>query len=252
LPGSLERVGAGLFESVLGRELVMSKLFVGFCSLMFVFMAWDSGGLSLLGGGARWSALRWGALLPTLGAVEPWRILSATFVHFGALHLLFNMMAVFDLGQSLERQFGSARFVFVLLASAVAGFLVSQVWYLYVAQTNALTGGASGGLFGLAGSLIGALYARRDPAWKPVAIRLLIYSALFAVMLPVNNAAHAGGFLLGLPCGYAFAKERRPWHRNRLFSILAVLGAVASVASVILSHQSDTWRIVREMEEQRR
>jgi rhomboid protease GluP len=178
-------------------------------------------------------------------------LLSATFIHFGAIHILFNMLALIDLGKHLERQLGSARFGFVLVSTALGGFLVSHVWYGYVLQANVMTGGASGGIFGLSGALIGNLYARRDPAWKPVAIRFALYTALYFAMLPLNNAAHAGGLMLGLPMGYLFHKERRPAARHGLFRILAGVCVVASIASIVLCAASDVWREARVRELQR-
>lgn len=225
----------------------MTKLFVGACTLVFAFQTLGAGELSWFGGKTS-EVLRWGGLSPVLGVREPWRLLSATFVHFGILHLVFNMLGTVDLGRLLEPQLGSARFLVTLLFTAVAGFLVSQLWYLEISPSNTLTGGASGGLFGLVGTLIGTLYARGNPAWKQIAVRFGVYAVLFAVVLPVNNAAHAGGFLAGLPLGYLFYKESRPWRRHRLFRWCAGIGLVLSVGSVTASHLSDVWKVERARE----
>ncbi len=251
-PSPLTASFTAVFERVLGRELPMTKLFVGMCSVVFAFLTLDTGQLSIMGSDTHWSELRWGALTPLLGKDEPWRVLSATYIHFGILHIVFNMMATIDLGKLLERLVGPSRFIVALLVSAIAGFVVSQWWSLNFGTLRSITGGASGGIFGLGGVLIGYLYARRDPAWKQIGIRFAVYAALFAVVFPVNNAAHIGGFIAGAPLGYVFCKEARPWRRHGLFRVLAACLLLASVASVALSHVSGVWEQRRALEMQRR
>ena len=101
----------------------------------------------MLGGGSLWGpprpidAVRWGALVGPLGRVEPWRYLSAMFVHFSLLHVGFNTLTLHSIGRSLEEGIGSARFVLVFLGTGIAGFVASQVFY----ELDPLTGGISGG-----------------------------------------------------------------------------------------------------------
>ncbi len=251
-PGPLGATLRTLVERVLGRELPMTKLFVGMCGLVFAFLTLDTHQLSIMGSDVYWSALRWGALAPLLGLSEPWRMLSATYVHFGILHIVFNMMATIDLGKLLERLIGSSRFMVALLSSALVGFVVSEVWSLNFGPLRSITGGASGGIFGLGGVLIGYLYARRDPAWKQIGIRIAVYAALFAVVFPVNNAAHIGGFVAGAPLGYIFYKEARPWRRHALFRTLAGILIVGSIVSVVLSERSPVWEAQRAVDLRRR
>jgi rhomboid protease GluP len=251
LPGPVTTGLVSAWQGALGREAAMSKLYVGLCVIAYALMTLTGGGFTVLGGVRYSVAIRWGAiatnfepLLPDLGHVEPWRYLSAMFVHFGLLHIGFNMMALWDLGRVIEQRLGSARFVLIFIATGVLGFVVSDVWYEYSGKA-AVTGGASGGLFGLVAALVGYLYAARDPAWKQLAVRVIIYAAIFAFAFPVNNAAHAGGFVVGLGLGYLFYKERRPWVLSRVFGWVSGVLVVASLASVALSLSSNAWRIMR-------
>ncbi|HEX2731731.1 MAG TPA: rhomboid family intramembrane serine protease [Polyangiaceae bacterium] len=246
-PGSLTTTLQRVIPGVVGKDLPMTTALVGLCSIVFLLTTLDSKSLGFLEVSSYWPVLRWGALAPSLVPKEPWRLLSATFIHFGALHIVFNMLALIDLGKVLERQLGSPRFGVLFISTALAGFIASHFWYSHVGR-NDVTGGASGGIFGLVGALIGLLYARRDPAWKQVALRFGLYAALFFVMLPVNNAAHAGGFALGFPLGYYFQRERRPANHHRLFRGLAALGLVLSLASIGLSSHSKVWRSQRNAE----
>ncbi|MFO0568685.1 MAG: rhomboid family intramembrane serine protease [Polyangiaceae bacterium] len=244
LPGPLGRGLRELFEQALGRDYPLTKLYVGLCLGVFVLMALSSRQFTMLGGGRMSEALRWGALLGPLGRIEPWRYLSAMFVHFGALHVGFNMMALMDFGRLTEQRLGSGRFALIFVLTGVVGFVASDFWHAW-SGVPVFTAGASGGLFGLTGALVGYLYAARDPAWKQLLMRVAVYAVIFAVAMSVNNAAHAGGFAVGLPLGYAFYKERQPWTRARLFQVVGGLLVILSLASIGLSQASRVWREAR-------
>jgi rhomboid protease GluP len=249
LPGPMQRGASGLLDTALGREFRMTKLYVGLCVLVWVFMLVSTKKFEMMG--ARTSeALRWGAVGGDLGRDEPWRYLSAMFVHFGVLHLVFNMMALWDFGRATEQRVGPGRFVLIFITTGVVGFVLSDVWFSSQNQPW-LTAGASGGLFGLVGFLIGFLFAAKDPAWKSFLTRVVIYAVIFAVVLPVNNAAHIGGFVSGFPFGLAFFKERSAFQRHKVFNAIAGVLVLVSLASIALSHRSVEWRKAREYEIQR-
>lgn len=257
-PGAARQLASEAWERVLGREIPMTRFFVGLSVGLYALSILSGVTFDLMGGYTTAQALRWGAVTPALTAGEPWRLLSAMFVHFGLLHLGFNMMALVDLGKLLERLIGPARFATLFIVTGLAGFLLSNAYYTSLGEVDQGTGGASGGVFGVIAGLIGYLYARKDPRWKSMFIRLVIYTVLFALMsaqpgvgISVNNAAHLGGFLAGAPFGYFFYKERRPWRLQRVFQFLAWVFAIGSIVSVLLTNASDTWRLERAREIQR-
>src|SRR5205823_4319451 len=122
------------------------------------------------------AALRTGAL--DHGAVfvagESWRLLPAAFVHFplaggpspivallGLIpHVLLNGWALIQLGSFVEEVYGTARLVLVFLGTALVSSLASA-WF-----EPAVSGGASGGIFGLIGFLLAArlLHGSRERA----------------------------------------------------------------------------------------
>ena len=77
-----------------------------------------------------WILLRYGATegghLSQLG--EWWRTVTACFLHFDALHILFNGIGLWIAGQVVEERFGWARALVVFVATGVAGNLVSAWW----------------------------------------------------------------------------------------------------------------------------
>ncbi len=258
LPGALAGGLVDLYRSALGEEFQLTKLFIGLCGVVFVLTYLDAssylpkadlGRALFMGAGLAMSTLlRFGALGNGIGLVEPWRLLSACFFHFGILHIGFNMVALWDVGRVIEQRVGSARFAITFVVTGIVGFAVGEAWYTLQGYYPP-TAGASGAIFGLIGALIGYLYARRDPVWKQFLVRVAVYAVIFAMVLPVNNAAHFGGFASGVPLGYLFYKERRPWQRTRLLSWVAGALVAASVASVVLSIRSPYWQIRRRIEQ---
>ena len=183
-------------------------------------------------------------------ADEPWRWLSAVFVHFGALHLGMNLMTLVALGRELESRLGSGRFGVVFLFSGIIGFVASDVW-CFISASPSLTGGASGGLYGLIGALIGYLFARKDPRYRSILVEVAVLGVAMALLFPVNNAAHVGGFIAGFPLGMLFFREKRPWRLDLFFGGLAGLLTVMSLVSIGLSMRSPLVREAKQAESQR-
>lgn len=235
-------------ESVLGREAPMVRFYLGVCGIVYVFTAFAAGGFRILQPPLMSEAFRWGALHPALVIEEPWRLLSAMFVHFGILHLGMNMSALVALGRGLEQALGSTRFVLTFVGTGIAGFVASAAWSVLGPGAMVTTAGASGGLFGLVGFEIGYAYRGRDPRWKSALTRALVIGVLLGVFFPVNNAAHAVGGLLGAAMGYWSFKEGI-WRKYAAFwSALAAIFVVASLLSIVLCHTSDVWRGLRASE----
>lgn len=209
-------------------------LFAGLAIAVYLALLVSAGGLGAPLGGR--TALGWGALLGSLGWREPWRHLSATFIHFGVLHLGFNLFALVSFGRVLEHVLGTARFTLLLLLSGAIGFLASDVWYAWFPPQQ-ITGGLSGGIFGLLGAEVGLRFAARDDSWKRSAVSALGYAVAMG-LIPgqnVNNAAHVGGLLSGGALGWALARATNP-ALDRLFASAALLLTLATLGAIALAH----------------
>jgi membrane associated rhomboid family serine protease len=260
LPGPLLAGLVDGFHALLGREFPLTKLYIGICVAVFIAVMIEAGGIKDIGGRhvPLSTELRWGILIGAvvgvseqlpIAFVEPWRYLSAMFFHFGVLHIAFNMLALLDFGRSTETRLGSARFTLIFVFTGVVGFIASDAWNILNALPMGRTAGASGGLFGLMGALIGFLFAKRDPAYKSYLLHAVVFTVVMIVIdFGVNHAAHIGGFAAGIPLGFIFYKENRPWKRDVLFGWLAALLVVCSVGSILLSHRSPLWQYERQRE----
>lgn len=124
-----------------------------------------------------------------------YRLLTCTFLHAGIFHLLFNMYALYIIGDQLESYIGKYKFLLVYLVSALSGSLLSIVF------SNNLSVGASGAIFGLLGSLLYFGYHFRlylGSVLKNQIIPLILINLIFGFITPgIDNAAHIGGLIGG-------------------------------------------------------
>lgn len=241
LPGPV----AGLLSSLLKQRLIVIQGISLVCLVLFGLAVAVDGRFPLLpefGMGESFrthTMLRFGALPSPV--LEPWRLLSAVFVHFSALHVGLNLWALQSLGAPLEQRFGASRAFLIFTLTGVGGFVVSSFWY-----SHGITAGASGGVFGFLGTQIGILITRKSPGWRDALLQQLAYALILGLLMRVNTAAHLGGFAIGIGLGAMFERERVKPLVSMLFSTAAVLAALASVASIALSFSSPLWQMVRE------
>jgi membrane associated rhomboid family serine protease len=201
--------------------------------------------LSLADSGFGPSALRFGATFVSTEAVaaEPWRLVSAIFVHYGFLHFLLNMLGLANLGRTAEPALGTARLLIAYLVSGVVGFATTVMYTHVCGEPYGMTAGASGAVLGMMGVVLGWSIRRRDPRWKEFALEALLYGVLFGFAVNasrlgpmVNNSAHIGGLICGTILGAIYAGARP---RSDLWANLgAAVGVIACLVSLILSHQS--------------
>lgn len=140
--------GRGAFFSAAARG---THLLVALNLVAFVLeMAW--------GGSTDVDTLRrlGGLATERVVAGEWWRLLAATFLHFGPLHLAMNLMALAVLGPPVERQMGHARFLAVYLAAGVGAFVVCTIRALLDGSPSFVVG-ASGSVMGLVGASAGVM-----------------------------------------------------------------------------------------------
>jgi rhomboid protease GluP len=198
------------------------------------------------------------------GANEPWlvlhgewyRLLSATFVHVGLLHIATNMWCLWNLGILGEPLIGPYGMVAVYMLTGIAGNLLSMAWNVslrwmfhntdYLSQIGA---GASGAVFGIAGILIVLLSNRNLPfPWEELrrlrssvikfaAINLVIglSTMVINVGVRIDNFAHIGGFLGGLALGLPLV-PRMTAGRERYLSRQKITFAAACLVLALFGY----------------
>ncbi len=162
---------------------------------------------------------------------EWWRLVTSLFLHFGLLHLLFNLWALFQVGHLVEKLLGRAAYVLVYLGSGVIGSLASIVWH----GDRLWSAGASGAIFGVYGALLGYLWREKrgmprtlfSPMLKSTVVFAGYNLAYGATHPGIDNVAHLGGLLGGIAIGWLVAIPIDPQARARLRGPRLVQGAVA-------------------------
>ena len=172
-----------------------------------------------------------------LGSLRPleiqhgqyWRLISATFLHAGIMHLLLNTMVLVDLGRVCEPLVSSWKFVVIYGASAVGGSLASMVSASGSPHSSV---GASGALCGLIGMLLVYSIRERHPEIRNALVRWIIFIAIIGLLVQgIDHAAHIGGFLVGGAFGFTV----RDYFHSRAASRWRYPGyAVAAVGVVCL------------------
>ncbi|WP_046319020.1 rhomboid family intramembrane serine protease [Mycobacterium sp. UM_Kg1] len=147
---------------------------------------------------------------PAVAEGQTYRLLTSAFLHYGAMHLLLNMWALYVVGPALEGSLGRARYLALYLLSALGG---SVTVYLLAPLTSA-TAGASGAIFGLFGAAL--IIGRRlnvDVGWIGA---LIVINLVFTFTVPrISWQGHVGGLITGLviACAYAYPPTA---HRPRI------------------------------------
>ncbi|NTV70705.1 MAG: rhomboid family intramembrane serine protease [Azonexaceae bacterium] len=215
----------------------------------------------LLSGAGLWHSqngvqLAWGANFgPATQDGEWWRLGSAMFLHFGLLHLSLNMWALWDGGQWVERMYGHFRFAAIYCVAGLAGNLLSLVSH----QGHAVSGGASGAIFGLYGALLSYLWLERSRIQRAefrwlfwAAIGFSVVSIIFGFMVPgIDNAAHIGGLIGGLLMGVLIKPDAEVLVMPRRAKLAAGLVFVAFIALMVANIPQQAYRWSDERQVQR-
>jgi rhomboid protease GluP len=159
---------------------------------------------------------------------EPWRLLTAMFLHYGLIHIGMNMVCLYQI-RFVERMLGHAEFFALYFAAGLIGDLASLA-----SHPQAVSAGASGAVFGMFGAFAAVMIVRRrqvDPgAWQRAMRSLGTFFAINLVFgllqTGIDLTAHIGGLAVGFVGGYALARTASPTASRPLRAlVVAALGA---------------------------
>jgi len=134
---------------------------------------------------------------------EVWRLVTPIFLHFGPLHLIFGMWMLFRLGGLVESSRGPTKMALLVLTAAALSNLAQYAW-----SQHPSFGGMSGVIYSLFG--YAWMKSRFDPGTNifvsPDTVVFLIawlFICMTGAVGPIANAAHVGGFVVGISTGFA-------------------------------------------------
>jgi membrane associated rhomboid family serine protease len=127
---------------------------------------------------------------------EWYRLVSSGFIHFGVIHLLFNMWLLYQLGQLIEPAVGRVRFALIYFAALLGGSAGALLL-----QPNSVHGGASGAVFGLMAAAAIGLYQRGINPFSTGIGALLVINLGLTLFIPgISIGGHLGGIVAGAAC----------------------------------------------------
>ncbi len=167
---------------------------------------------------------------------EWWRLVSCMFMHYGVIHLLMNMWALFQTGHIVEKLLGRSLYALTYFGSGIIASLASIYWH----GDKIWSAGASGAVFGIFGALLGFMLKEKHGLprviFQPMLKSTLIFSGyniLYGLANPrIDNAAHIGGFLSGIALGWLVALPVDAAVRVQKTGARFVLGLVAASIAI--------------------
>jgi rhomboid protease GluP len=235
----------------LGADLGFVPFVIATCSILFgltlLASRGDIGMNGLFGflSPSRLALFLFGATSPEVVA-DPglgrrwWTIVSASWLHGSAIHILFNMMSVRQLAPAVADLYGPGRMVIIYTAGGVAGFALSVFWGLFlppiplIGGGRSLTIGASACITGLLGAIYYYGHRSGSTMARSYATQSIIFVLLQGLFLAgiINNLAHIGGFL----GGWGAARVLDPLKPERVDHIVIALACLGvSLLTVIVS-----------------
>ncbi len=197
-----------------------------------------------------YSVLDWGTIIPSssnIGAGERnyglyslfisqegewWRIFTSGFVHADIIHIIFNMLFFWMVGQILERTLGSVKF-FLVYMSAITGASFGVLW---LEAANTLTVGASGAVFGMMGFYaVTVKFSGGRITDSPIVILLALNIIWTFIANNVSIGGHFGGLITGILLGIFYTYIRRSLSKSLADSKILGYAVPVFVGSLLFS-----------------
>ena len=164
---------------------------------------------------------------------ELYRLVTSGFIHFNVIHILFNMVILYRFGELLEPALGRVRMVALYLASLLTGSFGAVLL-----SPHALTGGASGAVFGLVAAAAIGLHQRGVNVWQSGVGGLIVVNLVLTFAVPgISIGGHLGGLAGGFVVG-AFMLRVPTTRRSVIDGVLvaAIVSALAVGGSALVAH----------------
>lgn len=134
-----------------------------------------------------------------------YRIFTSIFLHWDINHLISNMLILYYLGEAVEKHFGHIMYAVAFCITGIFGNILSMSYEIYT-DSYVYSAGASGAVFGIIGMLflLVIVYKGRFKQITIGRMLLMVSYSLYSGFIGsnINNAAHIGGFLSGIGCGF--------------------------------------------------
>jgi membrane associated rhomboid family serine protease len=211
-------------------DFTVTKVLVGIIAVLFFVTQ-----------AARGTVISEFGLVPVaVGQGEWWRLVTSGFLHANLMHIAFNGLLLWRLGEMLEPALGHARFA-ALYAAGLAGgslgvVLLSWTWAATPLEEIPVLGavltsnpgiptiGASGAVFALMGAAMAGMRSRGIDPWRSDLGGLVLLNLAITFFIPgISVGGHLGGLLAGIVVGKLLFVEREHARRATALGVLAAI-----------------------------
>lgn len=199
-----------------------------------VFLLTAASGAGVATGNGQSSIYDRFALVPALVAHGDWyRLVSSMFLHYGILHIGFNMWALYVIGTPLEAMLGRLRFAALYFLAGIGGSVLS----FSTGQLLTPAAGASGAIFGIFGAFF-VILRRRNLETGGILGLIVINLVLSFTFANIDWRGHVGGLIIGSLVGavYAYAPSGPSRDRVQAAGALAVAVVLAASGALGVAH----------------
>jgi membrane associated rhomboid family serine protease len=231
----VQRVTTGVRRAAFeGTGAKITKALIGINVAVYVAELATGGGVNGTGSTIYLKGVLFG---PFLEQGEWWRLVTAAFLHYGPLHLILNMVALYWFGSLLEERIGSGRYLLLYLVSGISGSAGALLWS---GGFLTPTVGASGAIFGILGAGL-VLERQRDYVFGGSALGVIVINFVFTFSISgISKGGHIGGLVGGIICALGltrFGRGHAAYGRPGLLGSATIL--LVGVASIAIAY----WRV---------
>jgi membrane associated rhomboid family serine protease len=234
-PQGVQRVTKGVRRAAFeGTGARVTKALIGVNVAVYVAELATGGGVNGTGSTIYLHGVLFG---PLLEQGEWWRLVTAAFLHYGPVHLILNMVALYWFGSLLEERIGSGRYLLLYLVSGLGGSAGALLW------SNGFltpTVGASGAIFGILGAGF-VLERQRDYVFGGSALGVIVINFVFTFSISgISKGGHIGGLVGGILCALGltrFGRGHAAYGRPGVLGVATIV--VVGVASIAVAY----WRV---------
>lgn len=131
---------------------------------------------------------------------EYWRLFTAGFMHIDIFHLLVNLVALWTLGNMMERLVSKTNYLIIIIGAILVGNL-----FVLIGDPNTVVVGISGGLYGLLGAFLVHIFmsgGMKNPRIRNNVLQVVFVNLLITFMPGISLMGHMGGLFFGLLAGF--------------------------------------------------